>query len=385
MIYSYNKAKAKVVVQWQLCWPEFLEYVTDRLDSNNAIQQLYTAEDEEVTSCADIADGMALYTAKKVQLKHKDARLGLNRALSPPKLMEPLMSPDRYQQMCRAAEKRARRPAPPKIVVRSNHWSNVPPPSRFAKTLLVTGTLDQLMDEVTLALQLPNSCQYLYHADDTLVEVLEDIKHGEDIYTIQQNLKNSDRDWGKTLCPHKRKNVICHLNHWSDARPPSRYTQNVLVPDNIDLFFMKITDKMKTNGPVVRLFFKNGNEIFDVNEIPDNADVYLTRPPEQMSLSKREWGKTLCPAGTRMLTVHDTRAPGDRGLSVPVIARCKNDDKQNQRIVLEEITRRLKAGMMINYMYDEDGSLMENIEDWQHKGHYYTLPLKKAGSPSPSK
>jgi len=385
MVYSFNKTKARVVVQWQLCWSEFLEYVTDLLGSDIAIQHLYTADDKEIYTTGEIQDGMALYTAKQIALYNQQAKTGLNRANSPKKLMEPLMSPDRYKQMCRAAEKRARRPAPPKIVVRSNHWTTVPPPSRFAKTLLVTGTMNQLLDEITKALELPNSCQHIYHADDTPVLGVHDIKSGENIYTIRKALTFGDRDWGLTLCPKKRKNVVCHLNHWSDAPPPSRYTQNVLVPDNMDLLCMKITDKMKTNGPVVRLFDQEGVQITDVVMIRDNQDVYLSPPPEKMKLSKRDWGKSLCPPKKRMLTVHDNRDPGDRGCYVPVIARC-SDEKECHTIVLEEITRRLKMGMMIRKMYDIDGNVVTDIRQWKDKCDYYTLPLEggPAAPTSPS-
>merc|ERR1711939_538314 len=144
--------------------------------------------------------------------------------------------------MCKAAEKRARRPAPPKIIIRSNHWSDdQKPPSQFAKVFLVCGNFDQLLDEVTRRLEIPISVQYLYHADDRLVTGVDDIKDGETLYTVKGKLEASNRDWGKTLCPQKRKCVVVHLNHWSDAPAPSRYTQKVLVPDNLDLLNMRIT------------------------------------------------------------------------------------------------------------------------------------------------
>jgi len=373
-VHSFGGKSSRIIVQFQLCWGEFLDYCTEMLDDRLAVTHLYTVNDKEITATSQIVDGQSLYTATQKELETNANSFGATRAtLASPKFLAPLVTPDKYSAVCKAAEKRARKVDPQKVTVRANHWNKAPPPGRFAKVLLVSGTLEQLLDEVTKKLNTPNSVQYLYHENDEEVTGVDDIKDGETLYIVRNSLVDSGRDWGKTLCPMKRKVVTVHMNHWSEAPPPSRYTQNVLVPDNLALLFMKITDKMKTNGPVLKAFTKKGALIHDVNEIEDEGHIYLTLPPDAMTLSKREWGKTLCPKKRRVIVVHANRDPNDTGCFIPIVARSEDEEVQ-MNIVLEEITRRLGLGMMVWKVYDVDSNLVNSMEDWQDGTHYYTHP-----------
>jgi len=387
---GYNGKAARVVAKFNWSWNEFLDNVTDVLDQSHAVSKLYDHLDNEIHSADQLSDTQIVYTARQADLKAADTRVGIARqkylkdlkqgggdsiSASPPRLMSPLVSDARYAELCTAAEKRARRPKPLKIIVRANHWDTHDPPSRYAAIMLVTGSLETLKEDVTKRLGLSNSLQTLFHADDRIVEGLEDIVNGETLYIVRKNVVDSGRHWAKTLCPLKRKVVTVHLNHWADAPPPSRYQQFVLVPENLELMYLKTTLKCKTNGPVVRLFQKNGRLITSVDEIEDEGHIYLTQAPDKLKLSAREWGKTLCPPKKCTICIHGNRDTKDPGSYMPIIAKSKDMTTQ-MGIVLEEITRRLKLGMMLRRVYDADGEAVQSVGDMADGGHYYSVPIE---------
>jgi len=373
VVRGYNDKAARIVVPDKISWNEFLDSVTDVLDERSAVTKLYDEHDNEINSAAEVAKHQTVFIAKQVDLDAYSARVGRQRALSPVRLMQPLLNQESYAKLTHGADKRAKRPNPPKIIVRANHWSQCEPPSQYAAQVLVTGTYAQLLDEVTRRLAIPISVQNLFHTDDRLVTGVEDIQTEETLYTMRSNLVSSGRDWGKTLCPQKRKIVTVHANHWSDAPPPSRYQQKVLVEEHLGLLYMKTTEKLKTNGPVIRLFHKNGEIVKSVAEIEDESHLYLAQPPDKLKLSTREWGKTLCPNKTRTICVHANRDANDNGYCMPIVAKSK-DEKTQMSIVLEEITKHLSLGMMLRRMYNVEGVMVKTMDDWVDGQHYYTHP-----------
>lgn len=373
-----------VIAQFQLCWPEFLQYVTDRLGADNAVRSLYTKESVEVTHKSQLVDGDHYYTHTQEELSKVDSMTGLNRKkqhkVSPMK--KPLISPEAHKSLIKSAEKRMQRPYPMKILVRANRWTeHVMPPSRHCKEILCKGTFTNFTDEITHALNLTQCIQCVWGPNGNQITSLDQLKHGMTVYLCRKGAGFTDRDWGKTLCPTKAKTVVVHANHWSNAPPPSRYTQNVVVPSNFHLLCEVVTHKLKTDQPVLRLFQKSGKEITDVSQIKDNTSIYLMQPPDKLSLSKREWGATLNPPKKKVIHVHENWWEGDLG-KIAVLGKNMVhpdvDPEEQWLLLMEECTRVMGASLMYRKLWNSDGDLLEGyIDNIEEGGHYFVVPPPK--------
>lgn len=173
------------------------------------------------------------------------------------------------------------------------------------------------------------------------------MKNGEILY-IQPKEVDSGRDWGKTLSPAKRAVVIAHANRWSDAPPPSRYTQLVIVPHTIHLLCDEMTRKLQTSFPVTQVFAEDGHEIRDVAECRDGHHVY----PVAAGLKLREVDfSRLSPV--RVWNLYACRVNygmPDPNFDKPVLVAVRMapwlpEDEQFV-LILEEITRRLELSSM---------------------------------------
>jgi len=142
-VHSFHGRSASVVAQFQLSWPEFLQYVTDRLNSDTAVRNLYTQDSDEIISKSDLVDGGHFYTATQEELNKVEVMTGLNRkkTFSQSPNTKSLISTDAHHKLIKSADKRMQRPYPLKITVRANRWTDhVQAPSRHCKEVLVKGT-----------------------------------------------------------------------------------------------------------------------------------------------------------------------------------------------------------------------------------------------------
>jgi hypothetical protein len=293
----------------------------------------------------------------------------------------PLISPEAHSSLIKSVEKRMQRAYPTRLLVRANRWTeNVSPPSCYCKNVLIKGTFQVLLADITQTLNLDTACKRLFHPDGELIHGIEDMEDGQTIYLCSINDKVfSKRDWGKTLCPVKSRTVVAHKNFWSDAAPPSRYTQKIVVPSNLILLMEVITLRLKTDQPVLKLWQQNGSRITRLDQIKDNTHIYVCPKPETMKLSTRQWGETLSPAKKKTIKVHDNYFDGDQGKVLVITASMTNrkwaDGITQWKILMEAVSQTLGLSIICRILFNAQGELVSQdthaMEDGQH---YYTVP-----------
>jgi len=385
---------AKVIVRVQPSWEELCELITQELNLEAIanipyVSKLYKSNDEEVHCKEDLEDGESYFTMPKAVLEKKRRNQGLSRTLLKLNAAEtqtkwtnplesPLISPEGYKNLTKGADKRMLAVNPKKLIVRANRWTeHVEPPSHFVQHMLVKGTLDILMADVTDALHMDKACQVLFHPDGRRVRSCEELQDGQTIYTLPKDVSNfSKRDWGITLCPPKAHLVIAHSNRWSEAPAPSRYAKQIVVPSSLKLLSEVITDMLKTDNPVRDVFQVNGDRITDIDQVEDLTHIYIDPHPDRMK-PKEVNVDHLAPDPRKLLRIHKNYFEGDQGSVVTVCPmNPKLADGATQWIILmEECTLLLGMSVLCRKLWNLHGEEMpQDTKALVPGAEYYTYP-----------
>jgi len=237
------------------------------------------------------------------------------------------------------------------------------------------------MDEVTSALGLSQSALEVFQPSGQQIYDIDQLKNDQTVYLVRKGAGFTDRDWGKSLCPVKAKTIVVHANHWSHAPAPSRYTQNCVVPSNFALLCDVVTHKLKTDAPVLKLYQMSGAQVLQVSDIVDNSDIYLSPPPDKLSLSKRQWGATLNPSKKKVIKIHENWWEGDKGKTAVLsknMVRADMDTTTQWLLLMEECTRVMGASLMFRRLWNNTGEICEcDIDFIEEAGHYYVVPPPK--------
>lgn len=359
-IEATNGSVVTIVVNFGQSHLSWLDYITEELEENTAVRNLYDENDQVLEDKNDVIGGATYYVRNSSQRADAAARTGRARSVSP--FRRQLISPERYDQLCQGA---ARNPKPVKVVVRANRWVTQPPPNRYSQRMLVIGSWVTFVEHLVKKLKLPSCPEILYHENGTIVAGVEDMHDGETLYLHPKDAYDSGRDWGKTLSPAKAAVVVAHSNRWSDAPPPSRYTQIVIVPCTVALLCDEMTRKLKPPFPVLQVFDKEGHEVVDVAALKDGQHVYTTAT----GLKTREMDfSRLSPVRTWAIYAQRVNyGMADPVFDKPLLVAVRKaqylPEPEQFRLILEEVTRRLELPMMLNKMWmlsetqDTDGMI----------------------------
>jgi len=390
----------KAVVRVSSSWQEICELITEGLNSDAIanvphVSKLYDKQDTEITSKDKLEDDQDYFTHPQAVLARKRGSQGTNRTLAKARADEtqqdwtsltesPLISPQCYQKLIKSAEKRMQCVHPKKLIVRANRWTeHVVPPSHFVQEMLVKGTLNMLLEDITQSLHLDKAATVIYQPDGQRVRSTKELQDGQTVYMNQKDEQTfSKREWGVTLCPAKARLIIAHANRWSDAPPPSRYARQIVVPSNLTLLCEVITLAMKTDAPVLAVYQKNGDRITQTNQIMDESHLYIHPHPDRMKVSSRDLGKNLAPAKRKFLRVHSNYFEGDKGCVVTVLVMNPKLADQVWTILMEECTALLQMPTFCRRLWNSDGEVVAADTQMLMDGAtYFTVPPPPPGPP----